>query len=629
MTAMTTKTSLIPALAQITFIGWLAIVPALAHAAHAAQEPEYRFTHYERSVTVDDTGRMTTSVTLAVRLLSDAAVQRFSQYMVSYNADLQTLTVDDAQTVHADGTSAHADLNAAVFDRPAPSAVLAPQFSADHLRIIALPATTVGDTIEVRYTLQDRSTLFPEKFTEFVTFAPTEAFDSAEETLDTPADMKVRIDAHGMESVSDTVRDSRHVRIYRYRTPDGGPAPAQAESVSALDTGARLIATNFSDYAELGRVYEQRAQPKSVPSAQIRALAATITGDVTDRRQQAQRIYDWVSRNIRYLAAYVGTGPVVPHSADEILRNGYGDCKDHVALFVALLSAKGIRADNVLVNLGNGYRLPSAPAWYVFNHAITWLPEFGLFADTTDGFAAFGILPFAASDKPALDTATGEMLHTPPQNGSNSTSSIDYTIKIHPAGDADAIGVITLSGQASINPMRSLARYGSNRISYELLKQTGLNGAMNIKAHDRETMDGSFRLDLTSTIDNLAIMPGPAALAIPAMPNYGSIKNFADYVLRQAGEQLDGPCIATSMHEHYRVNLPAEAKIMAIPPDVHASIGEIAYTATYRRRGQTVEIDRLLARNFHTNVCSGAVLEQWKTLARTISTDLHRQILYR
>lgn len=623
------REAFLPALAHLARIGSLTIAAAGAHAAYAADMSDYRITHYERSVTVGDAGKMTTRVTVAVKLLTDAALQRFSQYMVSYNADLQTLTVDGAQTVHADGTRAHADLKSAVFDRPAPSAVLAPRFSSDHLRIIALPATTLGDTIVVSYTLDDRATLFPGKFTDLDSFPPTEAFDNVQETLDTPTDMALQIDARGMEPVSDTVHGSRRVRIYRYRTPDAGPVPSQADSVSALDAGARFIATNFSDYAQIGRLYEQRAQPQSVPSANIRALADTITGDVSDRRMQAQLIYHWVSRHIRYLAAYVGAGPVVAHSADEVLRNGYGDCKDHLALFIALLDAKGIRAENVLVNLGNSYRLPSAPAWYVFNHAIAWLPEFGVFADTTDGFAPFGILPFAASDKPALDTATGEILHTPLEDGSNSASSIDYAIVVHATGDAEVKGAITLSGQAGINAMRALATQGADRVSYNLLKRTGWTGKMAITAPDRGAIDGPFRLDLTGTIDNLAIMPGPAALAIPVMPNYGSIKNFADYVLRQAGQRLDGPCTATSLHEHYRVELPAEAKIIAIPPDVRSGTGEVTYSSIYRRSGQTVEIDRVLARKFRSNVCSGMALEQWLPTARAISTDLQRQILYR
>lgn len=605
------------------------------HAALAAEAPDYRVTQFDRALTIDSAGRVTAHVKVAIALSSDAAVQRFSQYVVPYDADLQTLTIDDAQTVHPDGHAIHADRRTAVFDRPAPATAIAPQFSSEHLRIVVFPAMARGDILRLSYTLTDRETLFPGKFTEVATFPLTEAYDDAQETLDTPAGMAVRIDTRDMQQVSDTTTGARRVRVYRYRTSPDGPVAAQADAVSALDAGPYLVATNFSDYAEVGRVYERTAQPKAAPSAAIRALADQITANVSGRRQQAALIYNWLSRNIRYVAVYVGTGPVVPHSADAVLHDGYGDCKDHVALFIALLEAKGIRADNVLVNLGNSYRVPDAPAWTVYNHAIAWLPEFGVFADTTDGFAPFGVLSFPASDKPALDTATGEMLHTPAQNGTNSASSIDYTINVRDDSNADITGTIALKGQAGITPARLLSQYRSSRIGYNLLRQSGLTGTLHVMAENADNADkadkdgGPVRLALTGNIDDLAIMPGPAALAIPLMPNYGSIRSFADFVVRQAWSPLDGPCGGSALREHYSVQLPADVKIIAIPPDLHKASGELAYDATYRRNGQTIDIERVLARNFRTNVCSSAMLKQWLPLAREISNDLKRQILYR
>jgi hypothetical protein len=311
------------------------------------------------------------------------------------------------------------------------------------------------------------------------------------------------------------------------------------------------------------------------------------------------------------------------------LSNGYGDCKDHDALFIALLDAKGIRADSVLVNLlGNRYRLPSAPA-QAFDHVITWLPEFGVFADTTNGFTPFGVLTFDSSDKPALDTVTGQILHTPPQNGENSTSASDYTIKVENNGDADVHGSIVLNGQATFTPRSTLAQYATDTIGYELLRKTGLTGTLHITALNRDARDQPLQLELNGTVDSMALMPGPAALAVPVMPGYSSIKSFADYVLTHAGQPLDGPCVGTAVHEHYSVTLPANAKIIAIPPNVDSKNGQLGYTAQYRQNGQNVEIDRVLQRNFQTNVCSGAMLKQWYSTAREISADLKRQILYR
>ncbi len=602
---------------------------AYAHPAFSDDAPEYRCTHYDRVVTVDDVARATTRVTLSLVLSSEAARRRFSQYMVIYNAELQTLKIEQAQTVHADGETVPANLKEAVFDQPTPATAVAPMFSSQHVRFVAFPALRVGDTIQLSYTLKDRATLQPGKFSEQVALPPTELYDDAQETLDTPADMQVQVDAKGMQPVSDTVQGSRRVQIYRYRTPPSGPVPEQADPVASSDTGPYFIATNFTDYAQLGQNYEQGARPQMAVSELIREVAEQITQNVTDRRKQAELIYDWVSRNVRYLAAYVGSGPVVPHSADQVLRNGYGDCKDHDALLIALLNAKGIRADSALINLGKSYRLSSAPAMVVFNHVITWLPEFGVFADSTSSFSPFGVLTFSTSDKPALDTVTGQILHTPPQNSENSTSSSNYIIKVNANGDAEAHGSIVLTGQATGSPRAEFAQNRTDMLGYELLKSTGLTGTLHVTALNREARDQPLQINLTGTIDGIALMPGPAALAVPVMPAYSTIKAFTNYVLTNAGQPLDGPCAGPAVHEHYSVTLPANARIIAIPPNVDIKNGPVSYTARYRQSGQNVEIDRILRRDFQTNVCSGAMLKQWYSTSREISADLKRQILYR
>ncbi len=46
------------------------------------------------------------------------------------------------------------------------------------------------------------------------------------------------------------------------------------------------------------------------------------------------------AQNIRYVAVYLGNGGLEPNSAQSILDNHYGDCKDHVTILEALLAAK-------------------------------------------------------------------------------------------------------------------------------------------------------------------------------------------------------------------------------------------------------------------------------------------------
>lgn len=583
----------------------------------------------QRVVTVDEAGRRTTHRTLKINLSNEAALQAFSQYALGYNAELQSVKIDDAETIHADGTHVVADLQSAVFDRAAPVTVSAPQFSEEHLRIVAFPALTKGDTVLLSYSITDINTLFPGKFTDLAVYPLTSDFRDASVTLDTPADMPVNIDAPGMQAQQDTVQGGRHVRVYRYHTASSGPVPQQANTLTWTDVGPYFVATNFRDYAEIAQAYHVRSGEQDEPSAAVQALADSLTKGVNDRREQASRLYDWVSRNVRYFGVYIGAGGVVPRSADIILSGRYGDCKDHATLFAALLKAKHIESHSVLVNLGDGYRLPNAPDWMAFNHAITWLPEFKVFADTTAGFAPFGTLTFEASDKPVLDTTTGAILHTPPQNDANSSSSVDYALNINNDGDANVTAHAELSGQASIGPRRTFSRLSRSRIEYEMLSRSGLTGSLHATPTDPGELETPFTLSLSGKLDQLAIMPGPAAFSVPRMPTFDSIQSFSELVLRRMNSPLDGICGGTRLREHYVVEIPGNAKILAIPSGISMDSGEISYHSSYRQRDNTVEIDRLLERRLTSNVCSGAKLAEWAGIAGAISKDLKRQVLYK
>ncbi|AYQ38428.1 transglutaminase [Burkholderia aenigmatica] len=590
---------------------------------------DYRIERCDNLITVDASGKRVVKVDLSIKLLTDAAIARFGQYVLSYNAQFGKVDVDSAQTVHADGSTVSVDAAQGIFDRPAPVAIAAPQFSAEHLRIVTFPALAKGDSIRLSYTLADTDTLFPGKFSVQLSFPPIEDYRSANVTLDTPDDMPVAIDARGMRPLADTSHDGRRIRSYHYETPPSGPLDEQANTVAWTDIGPVFIASNFSGYPEIAHAYQVRAFDRQQQDDAIRQLADRLTSGIADRREQAMRLYAWVARNIRYVGVYFGAGPVVPHRAGEVLANRYGDCKDQVTLLSALLDAKGIESHTVLVNLGNRYRLPAVPDVLTFNHAIAWLPEFDVFADTTVGVLPFGALQFEASGKPALDTSTGKLIVTPPQNGRNSRSSLAYAVNLDRDGNATMTGDITLAGQEVQRARQMFIHVQPKRLADEMLRRYGLAGELQMSPRHLDDLDQPFSIALRGNLNQLALMPGPAAFAIPSLPNFGQIRSFADFVLQEKSKVFEGVCAGTRLEERYRITLPADAHLLAIPPDVSVRAGEIAYQSTYHRDGRTVDVTRVLDRNLGSNVCSGAKLAEWADAARSIAKDLKRQILYR
>jgi transglutaminase-like putative cysteine protease len=88
------------------------------------------------------------------------------------------------------------------------------------------------------------------------------------------------------------------------------------------------------------------------------------------RRSPERRKSTWMKKNIRYVAVYLALGRVVPNDAASVLSNKFGDCKDKATLMSALLAAKGIASEAVLINFGGTYTLPEPPTMVALNHVI-------------------------------------------------------------------------------------------------------------------------------------------------------------------------------------------------------------------------------------------------------------------
>jgi hypothetical protein len=76
-----------------------------------------------------------------------------------------------------------------------------------------------------------------------------------------------------------------------------------------------------------------------------------------------------MQRNIRYVGIEIGIGGYQPHSADDVFRNRYGDCKDKATLLRAMLESVGIHSTWVLVDTRRGFVDPKIPS-IDGNHAI-------------------------------------------------------------------------------------------------------------------------------------------------------------------------------------------------------------------------------------------------------------------
>jgi transglutaminase-like putative cysteine protease len=127
--------------------------------------------------------------------------------------------------------------------------------------------------------------------------------------------------------------------------------------------------TGDARWTAIGDWYTGLATPSAQATPDLSAKAKELVAGQTDFTAKIQNIANYMQRNIRYVGIEIGIGGLQPHSAEEVFRNRYGDCKDKATLLRAMLESVGIHSTWVLVDTRRGFVDPAIPS-IDGNHAI-------------------------------------------------------------------------------------------------------------------------------------------------------------------------------------------------------------------------------------------------------------------
>lgn len=405
---------------------------------------------------------------VVVLINEERAVKVYSQYYLNYNRSLETLEVVEAFTQKPDGRKFPVQSDQIKEQQERESAD-APMFQDTLVKVVIFPDVAVGDRLIIRSRTNRHTALFPQHFESLSnpTFHPTRQYTLV---YDLPQSMPLYADARGFKASAPVTKAGR--TIYRWDNIPEEKARIETGSVAYQDYGQYLAVSTFPDFKAFAQAYDARA--KSRVTADISQLAQTITAHLVDPRDKAIALNDWVRKNIRYVAVYVGAGSVVPNPVETILANRYGDCKDHVALLESLLSAVGIESTPALLNAENAYTLPKVATLGVINHAITYIPTVDLYLDSTAEGVAGGYLPIFNLDKPVVFSKSGTLGRTPStQDGKVESNTV---FKIRASGEADFTHSSRITGWAAEpnrHAVNSMSVVDRNQLVQKLLASYG------------------------------------------------------------------------------------------------------------------------------------------------------------
>jgi hypothetical protein len=253
---------------------------------------------------------------------------------------------------------------------------------------IVFPDAAAGDRLVTHYVVRRRTPPLPGQFDD-VAVMPPHVHRNTMLIYDMPPAMPLHAGAIGFVSMPGDSPPGR--RRYQWRYMNGPDARAEADAVSVLDYGRRLVVSTLPDYPALAAAMRAAAAGQVPPSPADATLAHRLTAGLPDTHARVLALVEWVRNNVRN-----------------------GDDKAATARLEALLTAIGIASTPALVNGGNAYKLPDVPALGVLDRLIVYVPDLDLFLDpaATPGVKA-GDLPPALLGKPVLLLKTATFAMTP------------------------------------------------------------------------------------------------------------------------------------------------------------------------------------------------------------------------
>ena len=369
-----------------------------------------------------------------IKVLDQAAVNRYQSYSLSRETSTSEATVEQARLIKADGKIQD------VAD------------DADSTEV-SFPSLSPGDVIDVTYRVEDfkRGGLARQFWSQWsfnVTDTPSKL---SRYVLITPPAMEFQTQNHGTIPVP-IVKDAAGWRIREWRMTD---VPAQKSVVLGTgftDASTWLDISTVSSWPQIVRWYQDLSQPRCVPDSAIQAKATELTKNAKTEGEKIHALQAFVAQEIQYQSSPFRLSAYVPTEGKQVLRERYGDCKDKAALLTALLAAVGIKSDMVLLSGRRHGLTPYLPSPR-FNHAIARVQtaQGPLWVDATASDLAFGILPPDDQEVSALviDNTTLGLTQTPTLPVAQNLSADTYT------GTLDAAG--TLRGDLTWNTTGSQA----------------------------------------------------------------------------------------------------------------------------------------------------------------------------
>ena len=257
-----------------------------------------------------------------IRIQSQAGVEEFGQLVFGYSSATEKLDVEYVRVRKADGRVVVTPESTA--QDFAPDVLKeAPMYSDYRQRHISVASLQPGDTLEYRTVTHTVTPLAAGNFWYEHTFPKGVFVHEDRLEIDVPKSREVKLKT---PKRAPEIQEKTDRRVYIWAVKDTEPERDKDEDRDEEETGPDVQLTTFTDWKQVAQWYAKLQGERMTVDDNVRKKAAELTKGADTPAEKARRLYDFVARNVRYVSISLGVGRYQPHSASDVLENGYGDC---------------------------------------------------------------------------------------------------------------------------------------------------------------------------------------------------------------------------------------------------------------------------------------------------------------
>src|ERR1700688_1460808 len=335
--------------------------------ANSNSEEAAVFERILNRVRFENDGTEVSETEAVVRIQSQAGVEEFGQLVFGYSSATEKLEVEYVRVRKPDGKVVVTPESTA--QDFAPDVLKeAPMYSDYRQRHISVAALQPGDTLEYRTVIRVLTPLAAGNFWYEYTFPKGVVVNEDRLEINVPKSRELKLKTPNRKP---EIQDTGDRRIYTWVAKNLQPGVEDADENDSARPDVQL--TTFTDWKQVAQWYAKLQGERMTVDDGVRKKAAELTKGADTPTEKARLLYDFVARNVRYVSISLGVGRYQPHSAVDVLQNGYGDCKDKHTLFFALPRAEGIQSYPVMIHSTRKLDVDAAsPAQ--LDHVITAAP---------------------------------------------------------------------------------------------------------------------------------------------------------------------------------------------------------------------------------------------------------------